>query len=209
MKTKNINFLLLFLFFKNYSEEFIYPIITDNKSKIYLIHKTSQKFYELLIYDAKFNQIKNKINLWIENLFDIQLLPNMQGLSFFNNGFLKIKYFENDMLYSINFPEPIYNSSSIQWINSDIFYFSAKKGNQSFIAQMNVINNEIEIFEEDDVNDILYPQKIDSEFFYIEKHIDNNFRTPKIYYKIFVSDCATNNKIKKIIFDFGQNEYFF
>jgi len=202
-----IKIITFFFFYTNItlSCEFVHPVAIDSKTKyIFLVH-TYKNQSELLVYNPNDNKIQEIINRSKINFWDFKVIPDTQNFSFQDNGIIRIGSLENNILNKINFSEPIYNISFINWINKNEFYFSAKKGNKSFIALMNIDNNCIETVLEDEEEEIFFPQKVDSQYFYISKYTDTKFRKHKSFYKIFVM----NHKVKKLVYNFEKTPIFF
>lgn len=198
--------ILFLLFFSIYikADEFLYPIAYDQlNNAVYVIHQKSLFSIELFSYEPIKKTYTNLLPK-VYNPGGIKLLPNNKGFSFIDQGRLRIKYFDQEQPVSINFFEPIYDISLIEWIDENNCYFSAKRDNRSAIFELNIVSQNIVYIKLNKDTDCVYPQKIDSDLFYIERETSENYRTTKYGYKIKktvyskdLSDCCETVLDKK------------
>lgn len=195
---------LLFLSIYIKADEFLYPIEYDQfNNVVYVIHQKSLFSLEFFSYEPA----KKVYSTLLPKAYSpggIRLLPNHKGFSFIDQGRLRIKYFDKDQPISINFFEPIYDISLIEWIDENNCYFSAKRDNRSAIFELNILSQKLICIKINKDTDCIYPQKIDSDLFYIERETSENYRTTKYGYKIKrtlyskdLSSCCENVLDKK------------
>lgn len=160
--------LLFLVFFINYTKcEYLYPV-ANSGSTIYIINQRSLDELELWSIDLE-DGYSEKILMSCYAPACFKLLPNNKAFSFIDNGRLRIKYFIKRSVKSVEWFYDVSDISLIEWENSDICYFSAKRLNQSCIFFANIKENTLKNIKFSNDSDFLYPQKIDSQLFYIDR----------------------------------------
>lgn len=164
----NIFYIFLFIITKIDSVEYIYPVASiNNGATIFLVHQCSPDKIQLLQWNPHTNNSEQI--LW--SLFNpayFQLLPDNTGFSFIDNGRLRIKSFNKRSPKAIDFDEPIININSLAWIDIHSCYCSAQQGNDYALFHLQD-DGAINCIITDKNKDYLYPQKIDTHLFYIER----------------------------------------
>src|SRR4030095_10985072 len=165
-------YILFFTFIRIYSIEYIYPVACLNdETTIFLIHQLSSQHIELLQWNAQTNHTEQA--LWsLFNPAGLQLLPDNSGFSFIDNGRLRIKFFNKRSPKTIDFDEPLFNINSLYWIDIHSCYCSAQQGNDYALFHLHD-DGTINYIVACDNKDCLYPQKIDTHLFYIERDKTN------------------------------------
>ncbi len=197
------NFFYIFLFFltKIYSIEYIYPVASiDNGATIFLIHQCSPDQIKLLQWNPQTNNSEEI--LWsLFNPAHFQLLHDNTGFSFIDNGRLRIKLFSKRSPKAIDFDEPIININSLIWIDIHSCYCSAQQNNDYSLFHL-YDNGTVNCIIADNNKDYLYPQKINTHLFYIERDKTNSSNT--LSYHIMHALCPLHVVLNgKRIFDFG------
>ncbi|MDR3645944.1 MAG: hypothetical protein P4L22_00200 [Candidatus Babeliales bacterium] len=197
--------------------EFVYPISYHN-NLIYYIHQKSLEKIEFCSWDIKNQTLKPDL---LPNCLpgNLTLLPDSNGFSFIDRGKIRIKYFGLEKIKTINLSEPIYNISTINWVDNENFYFSAKNGSRFNIFFVNTCNeNKLLTISQQDINpkinsDFLYPQVINGKLFFIERSADERYKTKKSHYKIIKINCPScikqevkflTEQDKEVLMEFGN-----
>src|ERR1700687_5258673 len=98
------------------STQYIYPVFFLNNI-LYCIHQKSLYDINLIEYNTK-KSTKNFALSASFNPTNVTLLPQKNGISFIDNGVIKIKLFDRRSPKNIEITEPLYNIRSIYWINN-------------------------------------------------------------------------------------------
>ena len=168
--------------FASLSEEFFYPVAYNNATKIaYIIHQKSLYSIDLWIWDKQ-NESMEKGLLSTYSPGGLKLLPDNSGFSFIDQGKLRIKHFYKRSPKTINFYEPIYDMGSVEWIDSNFCYFTAKKKNNLSIFHADIENQKITCLQEKKSCDCMYPQKVKDDLFFVERTSDNKYKIIKTNY---------------------------
>ncbi|HSC25133.1 MAG TPA: hypothetical protein VLB80_02850 [Candidatus Babeliales bacterium] len=148
---------------------YIYPVASLNNGVIILyIYQQSTTCIELF----EWNTITNTIEQILWSLFNpagLQLLPNNVGFSFIDNGRLRVKLFHKRAPKAIDFDEPLFHINSLQWINEHMCYCSAQNNDRFSIFEL-YDNGVIKCLITEHDKDFMYPQKINTQIFYIERY---------------------------------------
>ena len=154
-----------------HAEEFIYPVADfDNQQKLLLLHQKSLTEIELWIWDMQTESAMKGLSTFSIPA-NLKILPAGNGFSFIDQGFIKIKEFSKRSAKTLPIYEPIGFFRHMNWIDEESFYFVARQGDFFQIFQSDMQANIIQITNNS--CDALYPQKIDSDLFYIKR--DNNY----------------------------------
>lgn len=174
------------------AKEFIYPVFS-HENNIYYIHQKKIDALEVLTFDTiKKSLNKENINGCLPG--NLNLLPDKNGFSFIDQGKIRIKYFNIEKIQTINLQEPIYNISNVEWIDNENFYFSGKNSKRFDIYFSNILQNNLftiscETITDKICSDLLYPQRINSDLYFIERSVDERYKTKKSNYKIVKIKC--------------------
>lgn len=148
-------------------EEFIYPIAyCKDLKQIVFLHQKSLDTIELLFYDQASQITTQQLSSFCIPA-NFRMLPSNDGFSFIDQGFIKIKYFNKRSPQTILMYEPISFISSMNWIDDETFYFTAREGDYYQTFQGN-INSELQRLS-CQRSDTLYPNKIDSHLYSIKR----------------------------------------
>ncbi len=98
----------------------------------------------------------------------MSVLPDESGFSFIDQGRVRVKLFHKRSPKSIELYEPLYNINTIEWIDNDRFYLSAKEGNNSKIFQV-TMSGSIDCIVSSDGADCMYPQKMQDVLFFVQR----------------------------------------
>jgi len=153
--------------------EYMYPVASlNNGSLVLYIHQFSPENIQLF----EWNTITNHTEQILWSLFNpagLQLLPDNAGFSFIDNGRLRIKLFQKRSPKTIDFDEPIFNINTVQWIDEHTCYCSAQHNNYFSLFQLRD-DGTMHCLILGDNKDCMYPQKVDTQLFYIERCKENN-----------------------------------
>lgn len=154
------------------SPEFLYPIAVSfpcNKKNpiIYLVYQETNKKISLLAWDPKTRNYSSVL-ISAYTPTGYSFFPDYTGFSFIDNGIIHIKF---NMVRSpkvLRIYEPIYDFGSITWIDSYHGYFHAQHQKHYGIYQV-TIHGDLTCILSRPHSDCLYPQKVNSNLFYIER----------------------------------------
>lgn len=153
------------------AREYLYPVASVKREsgqyKIYLMHQISSKRAELLEWDPESKVVTQALTTFTAPC-GIKILPDNSGYSFIDQGQLYLKLFFKRSAQKIDISEPLYNIEVVEWIDQNLCYFSAKSHEQIKIYLLSRFGN-LHILAQSDNADCMYPQKIDSTVFYIER----------------------------------------
>lgn len=194
---------VVFLFYMHtmISSEYIYPVASLDEDNILYIHQTSPRSIQLF----EWNTITNHTEQILWSLFNpvgIQLLPDNSGFSFIDNGRLRIKAFQKRSPKTIDFDEPIFNINALHWIDEHTCYCSAYYNNHFSLFELHD-DGRVKYLTMGNDNDCMYPQKIDSHLFYIERNRSNtcaNYRIMQTEYNTPQNNVIIDFQDKPIIF---------
>lgn len=173
-------FLLCFCHERIHSKEFLYPVAAIEREGaqpfLFLIHQTSLDKLELLFWNPETDKSSKILSSrWTPAGF--KLLHGNTGVSFIDNGRIRVKRFEKRSPKSIDIYDSLRNFGSIEWIDQDCFYTSAQKGNNYGIFQIDQQGG-VQVIVSNKGFDSLYPQRVGKELFYIERR--RNYTTTVI-----------------------------
>ena len=168
---KYIFLIISLIFHKNYTEQFIYPIAGfDDKNQIMVLYQKSVDDIELWIWNThNHTAIKGLSSFLIPA--NLRMLPSGKGFSFIDQGYIKIKEFAKRSPRTLPIYEPIGLFSNMNWIDDETFYFVAQQGDHFQIFEGNVQADIKQLTHE--LADALYPQKIGSQLFYMQRGINH------------------------------------
>ncbi len=167
--------------------EYIYPVASlNNGETILCIHQYTPTNIELLSLNTQTHQTEQI--LWsVFNPAGLQMLPDNSGFSFIDNGRLRIKSFQKRSPKSIDFDEPLFAINTLHWIDNHSCYCSAQYNNNFALFELHD-DGSVEYLRAAEGKDYMYPQKIDSELFYIER-------------------CATKNSLADVHYSIASCSY--
>jgi len=169
---KYIFLMACFIFQNNYSEQFVYPVGDfDDKNQIMLLYQKSVDDIELWIWNSHNHTAVKGLSSFLTPA-NLRMLPSGKGFSFIDQGYIKIKEFSKRSARTLPIYEPIGLFSNMNWIDDETFYFVARQGDYFQIFQGDVQANIQQLTYE--LADALYPQKIGSQLFYLQRDIDHN-----------------------------------
>jgi hypothetical protein len=150
--------------------EYIYPVACvtrDSNEYVYFIHQISLSQLQLLQLNLQTNVVCPALATGITPA-GIRMLPDNSGYSFIDQGSIFIKYFTKRSPLKIDIDQPLYHMEMIEWIDADTCYFSACYEGQYSIYQLSRLGK-LDALVHSDYADCLYPQKIGSHLYYIER----------------------------------------
>ena len=160
-----------FIFQKNYSEQFVYPVADfDDKNQIMILYQKSVDDIELWIWNSHNHTATKGLSSFLTPV-NVRMLPSGKGFSFIDQGYIKIKEFAKRSSRTLQIYEPIGLFSNMNWIDDETFYFVAHQGDYFQIFQGDLQADIKQLTYE--LADALYPQKIGSQLFYMQRNIDH------------------------------------
>lgn len=156
--------------------QYIYPIAEIDNDSLLVMRQRSLYDIDLLQWN-KHTKDASKVLWSIYMPSSVKLLPSKAGFSFFDQGRIRIKYFNKRSPKTINLYEPITTFDSMEWINDTTFYFTAQDPYLHNVFVCEVHKNTASIsrltFQED--VDFLYPQKVGDSLFTIKRNDKEQF----------------------------------
>ena len=162
--------MVFFICYQSYAEQFIYPVASlQEKNQLLVLYQKSLQDIELWIWDTiEHTATKGLSSFTIPA--NLRILPSGDGFSFIDNGYIKIKEFAKRSPKTLPIYEPIGLFFHMNWIDEHRFYFVAREGDFFQIFQGDAQANIYRLTY--DAADALYPQKINSDLFYIKRDED-------------------------------------
>jgi hypothetical protein len=215
MKLQKIWLFAILLFpSPSHSIQYFYPI-AELDQRVYCIYQSSPEIIAMIVWD---HEHKEMVPGLLSHFMPagLRLLPDKSGYSFLDNGILRVKKFMKRSPKSLEFYTPIYNINVPVWIDAQTGYFAAKVRDTYGIFQFD-INANLACLLIDPKKDLMYPQKIDTTLFYIERvkrGLGYQFRVLTIEYPTHVDmerddemvafKPILSNQIPNEIFDFNN-----
>lgn len=149
-------------------EQILYPIASDGQ-KIYLIyHKKENNLKEIWSIDLLQNE-SSKCLFTTYAPSNVKLLPSLAGFSFVQDDQLKVKYFHKRSPKTVAFNMSLHDFDSVEWLNLQQCYFSARRLHKNLIMIGEVNQAEVHVIMEDCFGDALFPQRIEDNLYYVRK----------------------------------------
>ena len=200
-------YFLLFYISLLQATEYVYPVAC-NKETIFYIHQHTPTNIELFEWNTSTH--KSEQILWsLFNPAGLQLLPDNSGFSFIDNGRLRIKLFQRRTPKAIDFDDPLFNINALHWIDEHTCYCSGQSSDNFSIFQLHD-DGTMHCLVGEKGKDYMYPQKVDTLLFYIERSTTNNlagdlcYRIMSCMYQTDIS-CASG----ALIIDFQDKPIVF
>lgn len=161
--------------------EYLYPVAVDNAAqKAYLIYQKNPYHIELWHCDLK-TKYADQLLLSRFTPAGFALLPSAKGFSFIDNGILKVQKFLKRSPRTIEFDAPIVQTELIHWVTDEVCYTSGKYRDHFGIFQIDLDGQVSPICLQQDI-DCMYPQKVGSHLFYIERDLAWRYRVCRVPY---------------------------
>lgn len=189
---------LLYISLNLFSAEYLYPVAQLDDKRICIIYQKNHAHIELWLWDTETKQA-------VSGLFThytpagIKMLPNGSSFSFIDHGLIKIKSLNNAIPHILELNKPLSNITVLHWIDDYRCYTHAQQGDYFGLFLIHIKGKVTTLAYTDD-SDLLYPQKIDDDFYYIEKY--KNTRCFKYQYRIM--KLSQNNE-QELILNFGTH----
>ena len=153
------------------AREFLYPVASfvnqKGRIKLYILYQKSLKHLELWQWDPQTKCATKALHSDLTPA-GLRMLPNNVGFSFIDDGRLKVKKFNRRSPKIFDIRQPLYEIGIVNWIDEDRGYFSAKERGHYAIFQLDMRDDlERVVFDQD--ADCLYPNKVGTTLFYIER----------------------------------------
>lgn len=155
-------------------EEFLYPVAATgygDEQKVYILYQKSLTHIELWLWDP-LTKAATKALLSTFTPAGVKILPHDVGFSFIDNGRIKVKMHSKRSPKSLEWYEPVYDIGNLGWIDASCYYFHAKQQEHYGIFH-GTLHGEIDPLVVKKGKDCMYPNKIDSTLFYIERTPDS------------------------------------
>ena len=106
--------------------EYSYPVAIDQENAPFYIHQKSLSDLDLWQYCPQASG-QTKCLYWRFLPAGLKLLPDRSGFSFIDSNRLRLKKFIKRSPRSVDFDQPVYGVSEVNWLDNNICYFSAKQ----------------------------------------------------------------------------------
>jgi hypothetical protein len=154
------------------AQHFIYPVADfDNGRKLIILYQKSLQDIELWFFNPATGSAMRGLSSFLAPA-NVRMMPSGKGFSFIDQGYIKIKEFDKRSARTLPIYEPIGLFSCMNWIDEENFYFTALQGEFYQIFQGDMQANVQQMTYEE--IDALYPQKIGSKLFYIQRGTKNH-----------------------------------
>lgn len=178
MKLLNIFFVSLITITTSfYAVEYLYPVGTgvtpEGNEVMYLIYQRSLEHVELFAWDP-IEGIAHKALLSAYTPAFFNLLPDNSGFSFIDQGRIRIKQFEKRSPFTIPLYAPIDTITSVEWIDAQNCYFTARYADHFGIFATDFEGNMKTVLS-DESHDFLYPQQRNGQLFFIRHTSNGNY----------------------------------
>ncbi len=159
---------ILFCCLYVHAAEFLYPVgYHPERNAFYVMYQKGATHLELWEWDAQ-TQYAQQLLLSRYTPAGFTFLPDYSGFSFIDNGMLKVKQPLKRSPRTIEYNAPLYNVEQVNWIDSRTCYASGKYQDYFGIFQIDWEGDVSPLILKEEC-DYLYPQKIDSTLFFIER----------------------------------------
>lgn len=149
------------------AQDFVYPVAAADNNNLYVLHQTTPDNITLLLWDSITHVATPMLHAGYCPA-SIALLPDGSGFSFIDCGRIRIKKWSKRSPKTIEFSEPIYTISNVQWLDTLSGFCCAKKRDRYGIFHI-TMRGDCCCIAGSMTYDCMYPQKIGSELFYIER----------------------------------------
>lgn len=184
-------------------EEFIYPVAHyKNLNQIVFLYQKSFDTIEVWFYDEQTKIMTQQLSSFCIPA-NFSILPTNNGFSFIDQGFIKIKYFNKRSPQTILMYEPISFISSMNWIDEETFYFTAREGDYYQTFQ-GTTNSELKRLSSQPV-DTLYPNKIGDSLYAIKRDDNSEYKiTMQPWNPTDFNSCSNETQQEKIIVELSN-----
>lgn len=176
--------ILIFISSASLAREYIYPVAyakRDSSLYVYLIHQISLHHLEFLEWNKETKVITKALTSSLTPS-GIKILPDASGYSFIDQGQIYIKLFSKRSARKIDLHTPLYDIEVLEWIDSQRCLFSAKYHEQVSVYQL-FRSGDLQCIMSSEYADCLYPQKVDTTLFYIERSFNKkNYAIKEVSY---------------------------
>jgi hypothetical protein len=167
-KGRILFFLLLFVVTAIDCLRCCYPVAAteiDGKDILLLTEQTSLTTLELWKVDLLTGQT-NKALMYLYDPMGVALLPSGKGFSFIDRGRIRIKHFFSRSPHSVDFCQPVYQITTLSWLDDERFIFSAQQ-NMQYKIFLSDLDGTLTTLAEDPACDCSYPAIVEDSLFFL------------------------------------------
>lgn len=159
--------------------EYLYPVAFNQlQNALYLIYQKSPESIELWFWNPQTHEaVPGLLSRFTPA--GIRILPSGKAFSFVDHGVIKVQSLIKRSPQRIELNRPLHDITLLEWLDDDNFFLSAKERNRYGIYQINREGQVIPLIL-NPYADCLYPQKVGSWLFYIERVLVNGIQQHKI-----------------------------
>lgn len=171
MKYSIIIFSVLFIFIYTFPVAYLYPVIPLDGANVLMCYQPNAENLELHLFNVTHQSMTKIVSSWYRTAA-VRLLPDGSGISFVDNGIIRIKLFAKRSVKAVEIFEPLYGIDFIEWLNPTTCYFHAQSDGVFGIYSLSLDESPKRLVVIDGV-DCMYPSIVDSVLFYIERrHVE-------------------------------------
>jgi hypothetical protein len=156
--------------------QYLYPVEICN-NQVYYIQQKGLADLELWRYFIDTGQQEKCLD-WRYVPAGFKILPNKKNFSFIDSGRLRIKDFAKRSSHAIEFDTPVHGLYELNWIDSQVCYFSAKQKDHYAIFYGDIKTKKLTSVYCDLGSECLSPSLVENQLFFIERN--NLDRSSKI-----------------------------
>ncbi|NBQ17199.1 hypothetical protein EBU24_02695 [bacterium] len=163
--------LTCFLVQQSFADEYLYPVGFIQK-RCCIMYQHENAHLELWFWDPEtLLSTKGLLSTYIPA--GLAVLPHQQAFSFIDNDRIRLKFIDKRSPKTFDFYGP-YDMSTIQWIDDESFYFSAKEREHFNLFQGTVDGDLYRLTMSRSLH-YKYPQKINDQLFFIQEDDHTHF----------------------------------
>lgn len=163
--------LTCFLVQQSFADEYLYPVGFIQK-RCCIMYQHENAHLELWFWDPEtLLSTKGLLSTYVPA--GLAILPHQQGFSFIDNDRIRLKFIDKRSPKTFDFYGP-YDVSTVQWIDDENFYFSAKEREHFNLFQGTIDGDLYRLTMSRNLH-YKYPQKINDQLFFIQEDDQNNF----------------------------------
>lgn len=151
-------------------QEFIYPVgvITHNGKQKICVQYQKNSHLELWFWDPQTQEaVKGLLSSFTPA--DVKVIPYQSAFSFIDNDRIRIKDAKKRSPSTLDLPYGPYDLTTLEWIDSESFYFSAHERDHVALFHANKQGELFHLIRSSE-KDYSYPQKVGEWLFYLCKH---------------------------------------
>lgn len=146
---------------------YLYPVLSIDEANVLICYQPNSENIELYV----FNVISKSMSKIVSSQYRtaaVRLLPDVSGISFVDNGMVRIKRFAARSVKTLEIFDPLYGIDFVEWLDASTCYFHAQSDGYFGIYSLSLDEIIKPLIVVNGV-DCMYPQIVGSTLFYIER----------------------------------------